>query len=63
MSDVVNLNLDRSIGLAAGVTVTRRVVARYVSTERLQMDLLMILGTIVFFLVAIAYTIACDKLK
>jgi hypothetical protein len=28
-----------------------------------EMDLLMILGTIVFFVVAIAYTIACDKLK
>jgi hypothetical protein len=27
------------------------------------MDLLMILGTIVFFGVAIAYTLACDKLK
>jgi len=27
------------------------------------MDLLMILGTIVFFVVAIAYTAACDKLK
>jgi len=27
------------------------------------MDLLMILGTIVFFLIAIAYTVACDKLK
>jgi hypothetical protein len=28
-----------------------------------EMDLLMILGTIAFFLVAIAYTLACDKLK
>jgi len=27
------------------------------------MDLLMILGTIAFFAVAIAYTVACDKLK
>jgi len=27
------------------------------------MDLLMILGTIVFFAVAIAYTRACDKLR
>jgi len=27
------------------------------------MDLLMIVGTILFFLVAIAYTFACDKLK
>ena len=26
-------------------------------------DLLMILGTIVFFAIAIAYTVACDKLK
>jgi hypothetical protein len=26
-------------------------------------DLLMIAGTVVFFLIAIAYTIACDKLK
>jgi hypothetical protein len=26
-------------------------------------DLLMILSTIAFFLVAIAYTVACDKLK
>jgi len=26
-------------------------------------DLFMILGTIVFFAIAIAYTIACDKLK
>jgi len=26
-------------------------------------DLLMILGTIIFFLIAIAYTVACDKLK
>jgi len=27
------------------------------------MDFLMILGTIAFFVVAIAYTVACDKLK
>jgi len=27
------------------------------------MDLLMILATMVFFGVAIAYTVACDKLK
>jgi len=27
------------------------------------MDLLMILGTIAFFVVAIAYTAACDRLK
>jgi len=27
------------------------------------MDLLMIAGTIAFFLLAVAYTIACDKLK
>jgi len=27
------------------------------------MDFLMVLGTIVFFVVAIAYTVACDKLK
>lgn len=27
------------------------------------MDLLMILGTILFFLIAIAYTFACEKLK
>jgi len=27
------------------------------------MDLLMVLGTIGFFFVAIAYTIACDKLR
>jgi len=27
------------------------------------MDLLMILGTIVFFGIAIAYTVACDRLK
>jgi hypothetical protein len=31
--------------------------------EDLDMDLLMILGTIAFFVVAIAYTAACDKLK
>ncbi|MBZ5522102.1 MAG: hypothetical protein LAP21_07655 [Acidobacteriia bacterium] len=31
--------------------------------EELHMDLLMILGTIAFFVVAIVYTIACDKLK
>lgn len=31
--------------------------------SRTDMDLLMILGTIAFFIVAIAYTIACDKLK
>lgn len=29
----------------------------------LVMDVLMILSTIVFFLIAIAYTVACDKLK
>ena len=29
----------------------------------LDMDLLMILGAVVFFGVAIAYTLACDKLK
>jgi len=27
------------------------------------MDLLMILGTIVFFGIAIVYTVACDRLK
>jgi len=27
------------------------------------MDFLMVLGTIVFFVIAIAYTVACDKLK
>jgi len=27
------------------------------------MDFLMILGTVLFFLVAIGYTVACDKLK
>jgi len=27
------------------------------------MDFLMILGTIAFFVIAIAYTVACDKLK
>jgi len=27
------------------------------------MDFLMIFGTVIFFLVAIAYTAACDKLK
>jgi len=27
------------------------------------MDILMVLGTIAFFVVAIAYTAACDKLK
>jgi len=27
------------------------------------MDLLMILFTLAFFIVAIAYTVACDKLK
>jgi len=27
------------------------------------MDLLMIVGTIAFFVVAIAYTAACDRLK
>jgi hypothetical protein len=32
-------------------------------TKGLAMDLLMILATIGFFLVAIAYTVACDKLK
>jgi hypothetical protein len=26
-------------------------------------DLLMILGTLIFFAIAIAYTVACDKLK
>jgi hypothetical protein len=31
--------------------------------EDLEMDLLMILGTLAFFVVAIAYTAACDKLK
>jgi hypothetical protein len=31
--------------------------------EDLKMDLLMIFGTIVFFVAAIAYTAACDKLK
>jgi hypothetical protein len=31
--------------------------------EVLTMDLWMVLGTIVFFLVAIGYTVACDKLK
>jgi hypothetical protein len=28
-----------------------------------RMDFLMIAGTIAFFLLAVAYTIACDKLK
>jgi len=27
------------------------------------MDFLMVLGAIVFFVIAIAYTVACDKLK
>jgi len=27
------------------------------------MDLWMVLGTIIFFLAAIGYTVACDKLK
>jgi hypothetical protein len=27
------------------------------------MDFLMILGTIIFFGIAIAYTVACDRLK
>jgi len=27
------------------------------------MDVLMILGTVLFFIVAIGYTMACDKLK
>jgi len=27
------------------------------------LDLMMIFGTIVFFIVAIAYTVACDRLK
>jgi hypothetical protein len=39
------------------------VIARFGVVEDLDMDLLMILGTIVFFVVAIAYTTACDRLK
>ncbi len=31
--------------------------------EAVDMDLLMILGTVCFFVIAIGYTFACDKLK
>lgn len=29
----------------------------------MMLDLMMILGTILFFTIAIAYTVACDRLK
>ena len=29
----------------------------------MMLDLMMIFGTIVFFIVAIVYTVACDRLK
>jgi hypothetical protein len=38
-------------------------VVRFGAVEGFDMDLLMIFGTIVFFVVAIAYTAACDRLK
>jgi len=33
------------------------------SVRGVDMDLLMILGTVCFFVIAISYTVACDKLK
>jgi len=30
---------------------------------KVEMDVLLIFGTIIFFLIAIGYTAACDKLK
>jgi hypothetical protein len=37
--------------------------ARHALMQRIQMDLLMIFFTVLFFCVAIAYTQACEKLK
>jgi hypothetical protein len=39
------------------------VICSAISAEVLAMDAWMVLGTIVFFIVAIAYTHACDKLR
>jgi hypothetical protein len=52
-----------SSDLTASLGFLYAVFARFRFIEGNEMDLLMILGTIAFFLVAIAYTIACDKLK
>ena len=32
-------------------------------TEQDMMDILMVMGTIVFFVIVIAYTVGCEKLK
>jgi len=46
-----------------GALEDREAPPRLAGFEEIDMDVLMVLGTIVFFVVAIAYTAACDRLK
>jgi hypothetical protein len=55
--------LQLSFREAASSAIADRPLKAMDLQEVMAMDLLMILGTIVFFLIAIIYTVACDKLK
>ena len=55
--------VDVYVNLTTALDLFHSAVVRFRNSRGLDMDLLMILATMVFFGVAIAYTVACDKLK